>query len=122
MSQYFPKPYEPLERDRNFKVDLSHYATKTDFKKAIGIDTSNLGLKWNLAKLKAEINKKDIDELKTVDLSKLSNVVKNEVVKKTVYDKLVTKVNNIDIGEFALKTKYNTDKSDFEKKIVMQTK
>ena len=39
-----------------------------------------------------------------------------------MYDKLVTKVNNIDIGEFALKTKYNTDKSDFEKKIVMQTK
>ena len=116
MSQYFPKPYEPSERDRNFKVDLSHYATKTDFKKAIGIDTSNLGLKWNLAKLKAEINKKDMDELKIVHLSKLSNVVKNEVVKKTVYDKLVTKANNIDIGEFALKTKYNTDKSDFEKK------
>ena len=49
MSQYFPKPYEPLERDRNFKVDLSHYATKTDFKKSIGIDTSNLGFKMKLS-------------------------------------------------------------------------
>ena len=52
-----------------------------------------------------------------VDLSKLSNVVKNDFVEKTVHDKLVTKVNNIDISGFVLKTKCDTDKSDLEKKI-----
>ena len=52
-----------------------------------------------------------------VDLSKLSDVVKNDVVKKTVYDKLVAKVNNIDTSDFVLKTKYNTDKTELEKKI-----
>ena len=52
-----------------------------------------------------------------VDSSKLSNVVKSEVVKKTVCDKLITKVNNIDTSGFVLKTKYNTVKSDLEKKI-----
>ena len=52
-----------------------------------------------------------------VDLSKLSDVVKMMLLKKTVYDKLVAKVNNIDISRFVLKTMYNTDKSEFEKKI-----
>ena len=52
-----------------------------------------------------------------VDLSKLSDVVKNDVVKKTVYDKLVAKVNNIDTNDFVLKTKYQTDKTELEKKI-----
>ena len=51
------------------------------------------------------------------DLSKLSNVVKNEVVKKTEYNKLVTKVNNIDISDFVLKTKYSTDKTELKNKI-----
>ena len=51
------------------------------------------------------------------DLVKLSNVVKNDVVKKTVYDKLVAKVNNIDITGFLLKNANDTDKSDLEKKI-----
>ena len=50
-------------------------------------------------------------------MSKLSDVVKNDVVIKTVYDKLVAKVNNIDTNDFLLKTKYNTDKTDLEKKI-----
>ena len=50
-------------------------------------------------------------------MSKLSDVVKNDVVKKTVYDKLVTKVNNIDTNDFVLKTKYQTDKAELEKKI-----
>ena len=52
-----------------------------------------------------------------VDLSKLSGVVKNDVVKKAVYDKLVAKVNNIDASGFVLKTKYETDKTELEKKI-----
>ena len=52
-----------------------------------------------------------------VDLSKLSDVVKNDFVKKDAYDKLVTKVNNIDTSGFVLKTKYDTDKSELENKI-----
>ena len=52
-----------------------------------------------------------------VDLSKLSDIVKNNVVKKAVYDKLVAKVNNIDTNDFVLKTKYQTDKTELEKKI-----
>ena len=60
-----------------------------------------------------------MNKLRTVpvDLSKLSNAVNNEVVKKTVYDKLVAKENNIDTSRFVLKTKYDADKSDFEKQI-----
>ena len=50
-------------------------------------------------------------------MNKLSNVTNNEVVKKTLYDKLVAKVNNIDTSEYVLKSKYNMDKSDLEKKI-----
>ena len=80
---------------------------------------SNLALKSNLPRLKAGIDKIDVDKLKTVptDLSKLSNLVNNEVVKKTVYDELVAKVNNVDTSEFVLKIKYDTEKSDLEKKI-----
>ena len=51
-----------------------------------------------------------------VDLSKLSDVVKNDVVKKTVYNKLVAKVDSIDTRDFVLKTKYNTDKTELENK------
>ena len=73
----------------------------------------------NLANLKTEGDKLDIDKLVPipVDLSKLSDVVKNDFVKKDVYNKLVTKVNNIDTSGFALKTKYDTDKSELENKI-----
>ena len=83
------------------------------------VDTSSFALKTNLANLKTEVDKLDIDKLApvSVDLSKLSDVVKNDVVKKTVYDKLVAKVNNIDTSDFVLKTKYNTDKTELEKKI-----
>ena len=124
MSQYFPIPYEHFGRDINVKVDLSNYATKTNFKKATGIDTSNLAFKSNLATLKAEVDKIYVDKLKTVpiDLSKLSNVVDDEVVKKTVYDKLVAKVNDIDTRGFVLKTKYDIDKSDLEKTNSVDTK
>ena len=106
MSQYFPKPFEPFGGYINVKVDLSNYATKTDLKDAAGIDSSNFALKSNLACLKAEVDKIDVDKLKTVpvDLSKLSYVVNNDV-KKTVYNKLVAKVNSIDTSEFLLKTK-----------------
>ena len=76
-------------------------------------------LKTNLASLKTEVDKLDIDKLVPVpiDLSKLSNVVKNDVVKKDVCDKLVTKVHNIDTSGLVLKTKYDTDKLELENKI-----
>ena len=82
-------------------------------------DTSRFALKLNLANLKTEVSKLDIDKSAPfpVNLSKLSDVVKNDVVEKTVYDKLVAKVNNIDTSDFMLKTIYNTDKTDLEKKI-----
>ena len=54
-----------------------------------------------------------------VDLSKLSDVVKNDFVKKPVYNKLAAKVNNIDTSTFLLKTKYQTDKAKLEKKFLM---
>ena len=80
---------------------------------------SSFALKANVANLKTEVNKLDIDKLVPVpvDLSKLSDVVKNDVVKKTVSDKLVEKVNNINTSDFVLKTKYDTDKSELESKI-----
>ena len=117
MSQYFPKPYEPFGGDINVKVDLSNYATKTDIKNISHVDTSSFALKSNLASLKTEVDKLDIDKLVPVpvDLSKLSDVVKNDAVKKTVYDKLVAKVNSIDTSVFVLKTKYDKDKPELEK-------
>ena len=91
MSQYFPKPF-------------LNYATKTDLKNVTHIDTSNFVLKTNLASLKTEVDKLDIDKLAPVlvDLSKLSDVVK---------------VNNIDTNDFKLKTNYNADKTKLENKI-----
>ena len=114
MSQYFPKPYEPFGGDINVKVDLSNYATKADIKNISHVDTSSFALKANLANLKSEVDKLNIDKLNPApnDLTKLSNVVKNDVVKKDLYDKLVIKVNTIDISWSVLKTKNDTDKSE----------
>ena len=72
-----------------------------------------------MANLKTEVDKLDVDTLATgsVDLSKLRNVAKNDVVKKTVYDKLVAKVNNIDTSDFVLKTNFNTKFTEIEDKI-----
>ena len=118
MSQYFPKPFRSFRGNTNVKVDLSNYATKTDLKNVMHVDTSSFALKTNLAFLKTEVDKLDINKLVPlpVDLSKLSDVVKNDAVKKAVYDKLVTKVNNIDTSDFVLKTKYQTDRTELEKK------
>ena len=109
MSQYFPKPYEA------FGGDLSNYATKEKIKNISHIDTSSFALKTSLASLKAEVDKLNIDKLVPVPFD-LSDV-KNDVVKKTVYDKLVAKSNNIDTSAFVLKTKYDTHKSELENKI-----
>ena len=119
MNQYFPKPYEPFGGDINVKDNLSNYATKADIKNISNVDASSFVLKTNFSSLKSEVDQLDIDKLVPVpvDLSKLGDVLKNGVVKKDVYDKLVTKVNNIDTSGFVLKTKYDTDKSGLENKI-----
>ena len=119
MSQYFPKPFRSFGGNINVKVDLSNYATKADLKNVTHLGTSSFALKANLASLKTEFDKLDIDKLAPapVDLSKLSDVLKNDMVKKAVYDKLVAKENNIDTNDFVLKTKYKTDKTELEKKI-----
>ena len=117
MSQYFPKPFRNFGGNINLKVDLSNYATKTDLKRVTQVDTSSFALKTNLANLKTEVDKLDKLAPVPVDLSKLSDEVKNYVVKKTVYDKLVAKVDNINTSDFVLKTKYQTDKRELENKI-----
>ena len=101
------------------KVYLPNYATKTNLKNVTHFDTSNFALKTNLASLKTEVDKLDIDKLVPVpaDLSKLSDVVKHDLVKKAAYHKLAPKVNKIDISNFVLKTKYKTDKTELEQKI-----
>ena len=84
MSKFFPKPCEPFGGDINVTGDLSNYATKDDIKNITHVDTSSFALKTNLANLKTEVDKLDIDKLVPVptNLSKLSNVPKNHVVKK----------------------------------------
>ena len=119
MSQYFPKPFRSFGGNLNVKVDWSNYATKTDLKNVTHVDTTSFALKTNLVSLKTEVDKLDIDKLVpiTVNLSKLSDVVKNNVVKKTVYNKLAAKVDNIDTSDFVLKTIYNTDTTELENKL-----
>ena len=119
MSPYFRKPYEPFVGDINVKVDISNYATKTDHKNVTYVDTLSFALKTNLASLKFEVEELDIDQLVPVpvDLIKLSDVVKNDVAKKTVYDKLAAKANSIDTSAFVLKTKYDTRKLELQNKI-----
>ena len=94
ISQYFSKPYEPFGRDINVMVDLSNYATKADIKNITHIGTSGFALKTNLANLKAEIDNLDIDKLAPVpvDLSKLNDVVKNDVIKKTAYNAKISEI------------------------------
>ena len=77
MSQYFPKSFRSFRGNINVKVDLSNYATKTDLKNIMHIDTSSFALKINLFSLKTEVHKLDIDKLAPVpvDLSKLSDAV-----------------------------------------------
>ena len=106
MSQYFPKPFNSHFGDSiKVKIDLSNYATKTDIKNISHVDISSFALKTNWSSLKTEVDKLDIDKLIPIpnDWSKLSNVVKNDAVKKTVNNKLVTKVDNIDTRDFVLK-------------------
>ena len=86
MSQYFPKPYVAFSGDIKVTVDLSDYATRADIKNISHIDTLSFALKTNLANLKTEVDKLDIDKLVPVptDLSKLSNLVKMMLLKRLI--------------------------------------
>ena len=137
-SQYFP----PYESTNNIKVelDLTNYATKDDVKNITHVDVSSFATKTNLAALKSEVDKIDVNKLKTTptDLAKLSNVVKNNVVKKTGYNTEVTSIENqiagvtkntvdnladitklkaVDTNNFVLKTKLDADVNTLETKI-----
>ena len=137
-SQYFP----PYGSTNNIKVelDLANYATKDDVKNITHVDVSSYATKTNLAALKSEIDKIDTDKLKTVptDLSKLSSVVKNDVVNKTDYNTKVTSIENqiagviknavdnladitklkaADTSNFVLKTKVTADVNTLDNKI-----
>ena len=118
MSQYFP-PYRSSRRNIRVELDLSSYATKTDLKNVTHVGVSSSASKTDLDSLTTEVDKLNIANLTPVpdDLAKLSNVVKNDAVKKTGYVKLIEKVDNIDTTGLVLIITYHTDKSYLEKKI-----
>ena len=139
MSTYYP-PYKSSSQNIKVELDLSNYATKKDINDITHVDVSGFASKTNLAALKTEIDKLDTDKLKTTpaDLAKLSNVVKNDVVKKSDYNTKVTSIESqvagvtkntldnlgditklkaIDTSSFALKTKLASDVTTLENKI-----
>ena len=108
MSTYYP-PYKSSSNNIKVELDLSNYAMKHDVKNITHVDVSSYATKTNLAALKTEVDKIDTDKLKTVpdDLAKLSNVVKNEVVKKTDFS----------ADTYVTKTKFSTDTTALDDKI-----
>ena len=139
MTTYYPA-YKSSSNNVKVELDLTNYATKTDLKNITHVDVSSFASKTNLAALKTEVDQIDVDKLKTtpVDLDRLSNLVKNDVVKKTDYNTKVTsieaqiagltkntvdnladimKLKGIDTNSFVLKTKLASDVSTLENKI-----
>ena len=139
ISQYFP-PYESSSNNIKVQLDLTNYATKDDVKNITHVDIGSYATKTNLAALKSEVDKIDVDKLNAVpvDLTKLTNVVKNDVTKKTDYntkltsietqipgvtkntlDNLadITKLKAVDTINFVLKTKLTSDVNTLENKI-----
>ena len=119
VSKYFPLyggKDNSSKSATNVKVqlDLTNYATKTDLKNITHVDVSSFASKTNLASLKSEVDKIDTDKLKTVpvDLVKLTNVVKNDVVKKTAFD----------TSEFVKRTKFTADTNSLDDKIDKEEK
>ena len=108
MSTYYP-PYKSSSNNIKVELDLTNYATKTDLKNITHTDVSSSASKTNLSALKTEVDKIDVDKLKTVpdDLAKLSNVVKNEVVKKTDFS----------ADDYVKKTKFSNDTNSLDDKI-----
>ena len=139
MSAYYP-PYKSYSNNIEVKLDLTNYATKDYVKNITHVDVNSFASKTNLAALKTEVDKIDVDKLKTTptDLAKLSNVVKNDVVKKTDYNAKVTSIgsqivgvtknttNNfndilklkaVDTSNFVSKTKFSADINTLHDKI-----
>ena len=118
MSKYFP-PSRGTSNDIKVQLDLTNYATKDDVKNITHVDVSSYATKTNLAALKSEVDKIDTHKLKTVpnDLAKLSNVVKNDVVKKITYNALKNKVYAIDTSKLVSRTKFTTDTNDLDDKV-----
>ena len=138
-STYYP-PYKSSSSSIKVELDLTNYATKTDLKNITHVDVRSFASKTNLAALKTEVDKIDVDKLKTTptDLAKLTNAVENDLVKKTDYntkvtsietqtagltknmvDNLadVTKLKAIDTNSFVLKAKRASDVTALENKI-----
>ena len=139
MSQYYP-PYKSSSNNIKVELDLTNYATKIDFKKITNVDVSTYASKTNLATLKSEVDETDVDKLKTTptDLDRLSNLVKNDVVKKTDYNTKVTSIEAqiagltkntvdnladitkrkaIDTNSFVTRTKFSADTNALDDKI-----
>ena len=139
MSTYYP-PYKSSSNNIKVELDLPNYATKDGVKNITHVDVSSFASKTTLAVLRTEVDKIDADKLKTVpvDLAKLSNVVNNDVVKKTDYNTKVTSIESqivgvtkntldnladitklkaIDTNSFVLKTKLASDVTTLENKI-----
>ena len=138
-SQYFP-PYESSSKNIKVQLDLTNYATKDDVKNITHVDVSSYATKTNLAALKSEVDKIDVRKLKAVpvDLAKLTNVVKNDVIKRTDYNTKVTSIETkiagltkntsdnlayitklkvVDTNNFVLKTKLTSDVNTLENEI-----
>ena len=136
---YYP-PYKSSSNNVKVELDLTNYATKTDLKNITHVDVSSFASKNNLAALKTEIDKIDANKLKTtpIDLDRLSNLVKNDVVKKTDYNAKVTsiegqiaritkntldnladiaKLKAIDTNSFVARTKFSADFNALDHKI-----
>ena len=139
MTQYYP-PYRSSSNNIKVKLDLVNYATKTDLKNITHVDVSSFASKTNLAALKTEVDKIDVDKLKTTpaDLAKLTIAIKNDVVKKTDYNAKVTsieaqiagltknttdnlnditKLKAIDTNSFVTRTKFSADTNTLDDKI-----
>ena len=106
-SQYFPRYGGTSSGNIKVQLDLTNYATKDGVKNITHVDVSSFASKTNLAALKTEVDKLDTDKLKTVpaDLAKLTNVVDNDVVKATEFNKLKTDVDAIDLNDYASKSR-----------------
>ena len=136
---YYP-PYKSSSNNIKVKLDLTNYTTKTDLRNITHVDVSSFASKTNLAALKTEVDKIDVDKLKTgpVDLAKLTNAVENDLVKKTVdntkvtsieaqitgltkntVDNLadITKLKTIDTNSFVTRTKFSADTNALDDKI-----
>ena len=136
---YYP-PYKSSSNNVKVELDLTNYATKTYLKNITHVDVSSFASKTNLAALKTEVDKIDIDKLKTAptDLAKLTNAIENDIVKKTDYNTKVTsieaqiagltkntvdnladitKLKAIDTNSFVTRTKFSANTNALDDKI-----